>query len=99
MPSFLNFSFSEDGKSKTFFGVKISYQQMFVLIHFKKIATFCAMTIFTDPLLQLSLDDSRNILYACTEKGTIQVCLMMQSFQCMDLQYWILWRIPYPLNK
>ncbi|XP_062607131.1 nuclear pore complex protein Nup155-like [Saccostrea cucullata] len=38
VPSFLNFSFSED-----------------------------------DPLLQLSLDDSRNILYACTEKGTIQV--------------------------
>lgn len=85
MPSFLNFSFSEDGKSKTLFGVQISYQQMFVLIHFN----FCALSIFTDPLLQLSLDDSRNILYACTEKGTIQVCLMMQSFQCMDLHSWI----------
>lgn len=49
-------------------------------------ATFCALMIFTDPLLQLSLDDSRNILYACTEKGTIQVgiILIVKSFQFME---------------
>lgn len=49
VPSFLNFSFSED-----------------------------------DPLLQLSLDDSRNILYACTEKGTIQVFDLGQDGKSMS---------------
>ena len=31
--------------------------------------------IISDPLVQISIDDSRNILYTRSEKGTIQVFL------------------------
>ena len=45
--------------------------------------TILYVYLLTDPLVQLTIDESRNILYSRSEKGVIQVCVCVCIQMCV----------------
>lgn len=65
IPSVLQFSFSEDGKSIVTCG---DVEDVFRL-HCDSLLPLCS----TDPIVQIAIDNSRNTLFTRSEKGVLQV--------------------------
>lgn len=71
IPSVLQFSFSEDGEKKEHISMlsEASSRQMFSLL----LTVSILAVFFTDPIVQIAIDNSRNTLFTRSEKDVLQV--------------------------